>query len=223
MAQIKQIDSLTIGDMELYPDIYGGLAEGLIELPCPESIKIGQESYHVPATMEELSDNICYGQRLYLCRKEENDITLSVRILLGYYYPYMTDSKWNEEKLLLFREKVLTCKAKDVYPITVMFTNLIKDIAERERELLHREPSKMEIAAGIEKLDAFAELNALDFLRDAMKITIEEVLLTPYNECLVRFLNAKELSEYQNRYYEIMRKDVTPNKSKYQNARGNEA
>jgi len=217
---MKHIDLLTLRDMKLYPNLYGGLADGLIELPCPDKIKIGRKSYPIPDTLEKFSNNICYGQRLYLCRKEENDIDLCVRLVLGYYYPEITGRKWNEDKTLLIREKIVTCKAKEIYPTTVMLTNLIKDVAAREQELLNRKPSKVELAAGIEKLDPFSELNALDFLRDTMKITIEEVLLTPYNECLVRFLNAKEISDYQNRYYEIMRKDIVPIKSKYQQSDG---
>lgn len=65
-------------------------------------------------------------------------------------------------------------------------------------------PSKKELAAGIEKLNPFAELSSLDFLRDNMKITMQEVMLTPYNECLVRFMMAKETMDYQERYYKLI-------------------
>jgi hypothetical protein len=34
-------------------------------------------------------------------------------------------------------------------------------------------------------------------------------LLQPYNECLVRFMMAKEQSEFQERYFELLR---TPEK-----------
>lgn len=72
----------------------------------------------------------------------------------------------------------------------------------------------MELAAGIEKLNIFSELTALDFLRDVMKITIAEVLLTPYKECLVRFMLAKETADFQERYYELMKEESQP-KPKY--------
>ena len=62
----------------------------------------------------------------------------------------------------------------------------------------------MELAAGIEKLNVFSDLTSLDFLRDAMKCTVPEVLLTPYNECLVRFMVAKEQADYQERYMNEM-------------------
>lgn len=87
-------------------------------------------------------------------------------------------------------------------------------MADREKQLLHRTPSKMELAAGIEKLNIFSELNSIDFLRDVMKITVAEVLLTPYKECLVRFMIAKETEEYRERYFELMKEDMKV-KSKY--------
>ena len=83
--------------------------------------------------------------------------------------------------------------------------NLIGELAEREKSLLYREPSKVEKAAGIEKLNVYAEMTSLDYLRDNMKITVPEVLLTPYNECLVRFMIAKETMEFNERYAELLR------------------
>jgi hypothetical protein len=77
----------------------------------------------------------------------------------------------------------------------------------REQALLHREPTKQEKAAGIEKLSIFSELNSLDFLRNTMNKTLEEVMLTPYNECLVRFMMAKEHAAYLDRYYEIQKEE----------------
>ena len=196
-------------------DLYSGLPDGLIELPCPREVVINRKIYPVPQTMEEFAARICYGQRLFLARQEENDIGLICRMIDGYYYPIVTGRKWDEEKALLFGNKVITCKVKDLYPIAMNFVTLTGEIAEREKELLYREPTKIELAAGIEKLDIFAELNALNFLRDAMKITVQEVLLTPYNECLVRFMNAKEIADFQERHFKLINEPHTNQESKY--------
>jgi len=214
MARIKEIETLTLKDMIVNLDLYSGLADGLAELPCPDMIEIWYMKYNVPATMEEMTNNICYGQRLFLARKEDDDIGMMMRMIPGFYYPIIKKKKWDEEKALLFRKKVLTCKVKDLYPVTIHFVNLISEMIEAEEKLLHREPSKMEKAAGIEKLNVFSELNSLDFLRDAMKITVEEVLLTPYNECLVRFMNAKELADFNERYFKLL-KEEKPEKKKF--------
>jgi hypothetical protein len=92
--------------------------------------------------------------------------------------------------------------------------NLIADLTGREQKLLHREPSKIELAAGIDKLNVFSELASIDFLRDDMKITTAQVLLTPYKECLVRFMMAKERADFQERYFELLKVDTKP-KSKF--------
>lgn len=214
MARIKQIESLTFRDMVEYVEMYYGLTEGLKQLPCPHELFFGSKKYKVPRTAEEFSKELCYGQRLYITRKEENDFDFILRIISGYYYPKVTGQKWDEDKVLLFGKNVLTCKVKELYPVAMRLLELTKELVDREESLLYREPSKLEKAAGIEKLNVFSELNSLDFLRDAMKCTVPEVLQTPYNECLVRFMNAKATADFQERYYELQREGSKP-KSKF--------
>jgi hypothetical protein len=211
---ILNIDKLTLKEMMFNFHYYMGLPDGLIQLPTPEKLKIGRKKCTIPRDLKEFTDSLCYGQRIFLTQKEDNDFALIVRIIDGYYYSLITKHKWDADKALLFGKNVINCKVKDLYPVSMHLTSLISEMAEREHKLLHREPSKMELAAGIEKLNVFNELTSLDFLRDAMKCTVPEVLLTPYNECLVRFMVAKETVDFQERYYELMKKDSGP-KSKY--------
>ena len=194
--------------------LYSGLPDGLIQLPVPDKLKMGRKKLPVPQTLEEFTKNLCYGQRLFLMRKEDNDFGVIVRILDGYYYTLKTGEKWDEDKALLFGKIVINLLAKDLYPTAMHLINLVAEMAERENKLLHRESSKVELAAGIEKLNVFSELTNLDFLRDAMKCTVPEVLLTPYDECLVRFMIAKETADFQERYFKLMQEDSKP-KSKY--------
>lgn len=213
MARIVPIQKLTLKEMMFHMEQYRGLPNDLAALPVPSEIRIKKKLYQVPQNMDEFTKNICYGQRMFLTTKEENDFGIIIRVIDGYYYPLVTKQKWNADNALLFGKIVLTCMVLELYPVAMHIVKLIGEMAEREQKLLHREPSKMELAAGIEKLNVFSELNALDFLRDAMKITVAEVLQTPYNECLVRFMNAKENVEYQERYYELMKADK---KTKYE-------
>lgn len=194
--------------------LYYGLPDGLVQLPVPDKLKIGRKRLPVPQSLEEFTDNLCYGQRLFLMRKEDNDFGVIVRILDGYYYTLKTGEKWDEDKALLFGKYIINLHVKDIYPTAMHLITLVSEMADREHKLLHREPSKMEQAAGIEKLNVFSELTNLDFLRDAMKCTVPEVLLTPYNECLVRFMIAKETADFQERYFKLMQEDSKP-KSKY--------
>lgn len=207
---MKGIDDLILRDMLDNLQLYGGLSEGLIQLPLPETLEINRKKLPVPKDYKEFTDNICYAQRLYMARQEDNDFGVILRAVTGYYYSLSTSYKFNEDKALLFGKFVLNCKVKYLYPVAMHLVTLTGELAEREHKLLHREPTKMEKAAGIEKLNVFGELTALDFLRDAMKCTVPEVLLTPYNECLVRFMIAKEQSDFQERYFELMKKDQEP-------------
>jgi len=211
---MKSLDKLTLKEMMNDFHLYYGLPDGLVQLPMPEKLKIGRKKLPIPQTLEEFTSNICYGQRLFMMRKEDNDFGVIVRILDGYYYTLKTGEKWDEDKALLFGKIVINLPVKDIYPTAMHLIILVSEMAEREQKLLHRESSGMEKAAGIEKLNVFSELTSLDFLRDAMKCTVPEVLLTPYNECLVRFMLAKETADYQERYFELM-KEESKTKSKY--------
>ena len=215
MAHPRPVGKLSLRDMMLNLDIYSGLSDGLSQLPLPEYIRIGRKNYLIPQSMEEFTDSICYGQRLFLTRKEENDFGLIVRVMDGYYYPLVTNKKWDADDALLFGKNILTCKVVDLYPVAMHLIKLVADLIEKEHKLLHREPSKMELAAGIEKMNVFSDMMSLDFLAQSMKITIPEVLLTPYNECLVRFMMAKVTNDFQENYNRLAQETVTP-KSKYQ-------
>lgn len=210
----KRISKITLQDMMFDMQSYRLLPDRLVLLPVVEYIRIGKRDYYVPQTLEEFSGSICYGQRLFFTQKEDNDFGCILRIMDGYYYSIVTKKNWDADKALLFGKNILTCKVVDLYPVAMHLIQLVADMVEKERKLLHREPSKMELAAGIEKMNVFAEMTSLDFLRDSMKVTIPEVLLTPYNECLVRFMMAKASNDFQDSYYKLMQEDSKP-KSKY--------
>lgn len=202
MANIKRIEKLTLFDMIKYPELYSGLADGLIDLPLPDKLKI-KKILTIPLNREQLAENICYGQRLYLAREELNDFGIIIRLVGGYFYPEITGLKFNEEKIFGIVKYIVTCLAKDIYPVALHLVKLISELIANEQKVLYKEPTKLELAAGIEKLNAYSELNTLDFLSNAMRCTPEEVMLTPYNECLVRLMNAKEMNEYQERYFKL--------------------
>ena len=214
MARIKPIRKLRLIDMIRNDILYAGVAEGLSSLPVPESIKIGRKRYFIPLNLDEFADSIVYGQRLYFSREEPNDFAIILRLLAGYYFPIVKKKAFNESGVAVFTKNILNCKAKEAYPTTMHMINLIGQLADREKKLLDREPSKIELAAGIEKLAPFAEIDALDFLSDSMKVSTSEVLLSPYNECLVRFMKAKASAEYQERFIKLSQEAVTHDKSK---------
>ena len=202
MANIKRIDKLRLFDMIKYPELYSGLADGLIDLPLPDKLKI-KKILTIPLNREQLADSICYGQRLYLAREELNDFGIIIRLVGGYFYPEITGLKFNEANIFGIVKNIVTCLAKDIYPVALHLVKLISELIINEQKVLYKEPTKLELAAGIEKLNAYSELNTLDFLSNVMRCTTDEVMLTPYNECLVRLMSAKEMNEYQERYFKL--------------------
>jgi hypothetical protein len=205
MARLR-LEKITLLNMIDDPKL-STLADDLVQFPVPESIKIKGKYYPVPQSYEEFCKNLVYGQRLFIARKEDNDYGVIIRVLDGYYYPMVTVNKWDEDQALLFGKYILNLSVIKIYPVAMHLVNLISEVAAREQKLLHRNPTKMELAAGIERLNQFTELLSLDFLRDAMKVTVPEVIQTPYNECLVRFMIAKEQAEFQDRYIELSKEE----------------
>jgi hypothetical protein len=200
MERIKHIDKITLLDMINNISLYSGLSDGLALLPLPENIKIRKKIYSIPNDVDTFTESITYGQRIFLTRSEDNDFGTILRVIDGYYYPIVTGEKWDEKKSLLFGRIILNCTAKELYPTAMHIVTLVSQMAEREQKLLHREPSSIERMAGIDKLNVFSELSAIDFLCQSMRKTEEEVLITPYNDCLARFMLAKETAMYQERY-----------------------
>lgn len=207
MAHAIRVERLTLRQMIFNPS-YHSLSDDMIKLPVPERIRIGRKLYYVPRTLEEFTKDFVYGQRIYLTRKSENDFDSIIRIITGYYYRQITGQKWDEEKVLVCGKIVLTCKVFELYPVTMQILTFIDQMTNREYKLLHREPTKQEQAAGIEKLTVFSELTNINFLSDAMKIPIAEVFHQPYNECLVRFMLEKEVNDYRERYFKILKEDA---------------
>jgi hypothetical protein len=210
MARIKVINKLTLLEMMSHPVLYDGLAAGLEQLPVPELLTITGRKFSVPQTLDEFSDVICYGQRNYLARPEPNDFGIIIRYITGYYFPLFMKKPWDETGALKFGANILHSLCIELFPVSLHMVKLMADLAERELKLLQRDPTAHERAAGIEKLSKFADLTALMFLADSFKCSESDVMLKPYNDCLVRFMLQRE----QNAFAERLA-DVYKNESKH--------
>lgn len=196
-----------------HPELYSGLADGLVNMPLPDKFIISFKYYRIPGDMSELSDNICYAQKIFLSQKCKSDLEIIIRMLSGYYYPIVTRLKWDEDKAVLWGRRLSGLFVKDIYPLATHLFKLKGELIKREYDYLHREPKKEEKIAGIDRLAKYAELDAIDYLSDVLKITREEVLLTPYNTCLVRFMQAKDKALFNEKLSEVY-KNQSENKPK---------
>ena len=210
VRKMPRIEKLTLWHMILEPERYAGIASGLAEMPLPDTIRIKGRDYTVPQTLEEFSTNICYAQRLFFATPEEFDVGIILRYVAGYYYPFVNKDKWDEKKVLMFYKKIISLRAINLYPVAIQLLKLMGELAERERTLLNRQPSAQEVAANIERLNKFSSLTALLFLQDSFKATESEVMLKPYDDCLARFLLAKEQNAFTERLQEVYKQQQKP-------------
>ena len=213
-TKVVPVRKLTLRRMTLEPHRYAGLAEGLAELPLPDTLRIGRRRMAIPQTLDELSSSLTYGQRMYLTQHEGYDVGVILRLVAGYYYPLYTGRPWDERKALSFGAKVLSSLVVELYPVSKHLIGLMEQLTKRESTLLHREPTKQEKAAGIERLAKFADLTALLFLQDSFKTSAEQIMLAPYDDCLVRFMLANEQNKYAERLAEVHRKENAPKKNR---------
>jgi hypothetical protein len=205
--KIVPAEHLTLGQLLAQPHRYGALVEDFCKLTLPAAISIKGTYYPVPLTLKQFSRHLCYGQRLFLATREPHDIGYALRYLDGYYYPMCTGKPWNEAAALSFGRNVLNCKAKDVFPVAQHLITLMDELITREKKHLFREPSKLEKAAGVERLAPFAALTNLIFLMDSFKLPEAAVMLLPYDDCLVRFMLQKEQQAYSERLMELQNED----------------
>lgn len=204
---IKPIDRITMLDMFRFPWRYDGIGDGLAELPCPEYITIGRKRYPVPQTMDEFSDVITYGQRMYLSHIGTGDKSIVVQYVSTFYATFITGVSWDEKKLDRIQKIVVHSHVIELYPVAFQFIKFMTALVERELKLLQREPSRHERMAGIDKLGKFAELTAIMFLTESFKCSESEVMAKPYNDCLVRFMLQKEQNAFAERLAEVFKRE----------------
>jgi hypothetical protein len=216
MERIIPLKHLTLKRMFKNESSYIGISEGLTKMPLPESFRLTFKNYAIPESVNELCDNICYGQKVYLSKQDTSDLMIIIRKVAGYYYPIVTGNKWDEEAAIIWSKRLFNCLVVDLYPIATHLTNMVAEMIKKEYDLLHREPKKEEKIAGIDRLSKYAELDAIDFLSDVLKLNRDEVLLTPYNTCLVRFMQAKDKAVFSEKLTEVY-KSQAEKKNKFKN------
>jgi hypothetical protein len=209
-GKVVPLSKLTLRRFAMEQERYAGLAEGLSQLPVPPFVRIGRKVFAVPSTVEEFCDTVCYGQVMYFKQREGFDVGIILRYVAGYFYPQYTQTGWDEKGALQFGAKILSLNVKELYPVSKHLVALMEQLVTQESKLLQRTPSRQEQAAGIERLGKFADLTSLLFLQDSFNCTEAEVMRQPYNDCLVRFMLAKEQAAFAERLTEVYRQDSKP-------------
>jgi hypothetical protein len=203
MEIIIPIEQLTLKQIVKHQDRYSSLIDDLANLPCPGEIRIGLKYFHVPQDINELTETICFGQRLFLAEKTHDDLETIIHTIIGYYYPYIF-KYWDRDKTKKVLPKIYNCNAVELFPAGYQILKLTGELIEREKKLLYRKIKSEEIQAGIDKLNKYSDIASIDFLREKKHlINDNEIMLLPYSECLVRFMKEKEEQEYAERLREV--------------------
>lgn len=206
-SKIPPIHKLTLATMIRDWWRWKNIGDDLCKLPLPDLLTIGKKRLFIPQTMEQFGDSICYGQRMFFTVDEPNDVAIVIRMIAGYYYPIVTGRTWDDKRALEFGSNILNSCVIELFPVAFHMVNIMGEIADREHKLLQREPSKQERAAGIDRLNKFADLTSIMFLIDSFKCSESEVMAKPYNDCLVRFMLQKEQNAFADRLADVYQKE----------------
>ena len=210
MEIIIPVENLTLKQFLKHADRYISLIEDLVNLPCPDRMRIGLNYYPVPQNIDQLTETICYGQRLFLAGSVEGDMATILHTIIGYYYPLIFNGGWDIDKANKVLSKIQSCNVVELFPASYQMLKLTGDLIERERKLLNRKVKPEEIQAGIDILNKYADLSAIDFLRESKRLNSDnEIMLLSYSECLVRFMKEKEEQEFAERLREIYEKKTS--------------
>ena len=180
------------------------LQQDLYELPCPDRIRIGFKTYRVPTTVQELSDNICWGQRLFAMSPQKNDLESFLFLVSNYYQPIVTGKEHSEEAAVKFYRKITRCHVNELYPVAFRMANLFSDLVKNEHDKLSGNITKEMKAAEIEKLNVFADFNILKMVANELKVDIRQAHLIEYNIVFTLLLSEKESMDFNARYNEII-------------------
>jgi hypothetical protein len=179
------------------------LQKQLTELACPYTITIGLRTYLVPITVNDLRDNICWGQRLLMATPHTNDFESILYFVCNYYQPIVTRSPFDENKVNRLYKKIARVNVVDLYPVLVRLVTLFTEMVEIEAQKLNSEPSKEMRAAEVDRLKPFSDLNILEMISNKCKVPLSEAHLQEYNVVFALLWCEKETADFNQRFYQI--------------------
>ncbi|MDD2277848.1 MAG: hypothetical protein PHS05_02170 [Bacteroidales bacterium] len=179
------------------------LIEQLAGLAVPYNIRIGLREYPVPLTVNDLGDNICWGQRLLMATEHKSDLETYMFFLANYYQPVVTGKPFSEKRVMKFYKKITKCHAVEAYPVLTRLVNLFTEMVKIENEKLNRPPTKAMQAAEIDKLQPFSDLNILELIADKCKVKLTDAHMEEYNVVFALLWSEKESQDFQERYSQI--------------------
>ena len=179
------------------------LIDQLCELPCPDKIRIGLRYYHVPKSIEEFTESICWGQRLFMSSEQSTELEALLYLLACYYQPQITKSQFDEKKVIKVFKRLLSSNAIELFPAVNRLSFLFAKAVQNETDKLNGTVTREMRAAEIDRLKPFAELSILQTISDKCKVPLMEAHLVEYNVVFAILWAEKETADFNKRYQEL--------------------
>ena len=204
IAIVKILTGLT-EDKIVFLDL-DEIAQYLEFLKVPALDSLEEDCFIDYGTMKILPEKISqctYGQKIVATKYLLNNDVEGV--VATYLQPLVLDGKFNSSEVEIIKEGLLSLSVSSVYSAGLYLINQLKEIVEREAELLKSEVTEQQKRAGIDSFNALGEFNTIDMIAKDYKYTHKEVEELEYDLIFLILYKNKITSNFEKNYSEIMK------------------
>ena len=182
------------------------VAQYLEFLKVPALDSLEEDCFIDYGTMKILPEKISqctYGQKIVATKYLLNNDVEGV--VATYLQPVIFEAKFDSSKVEQIKDSLLGMKVSSVYSAGLYLINQLKEIVEREAELLKSEVTEQQKRAGIESFNVLGEFNTIDMIAKDYKYTHKEVEELEYDLIFLILYKNKLTSNFEKNYSEIMK------------------
>jgi hypothetical protein len=182
------------------------IAQYLEFLKVPALDSLEEDCFIDYGTMKILPEKISqctYSQKIVATKYLLNNDVEGV--VATYLQPLVLDGKFNSSEVEKIKEGLLDMNVSSVYSAGLYLISQLKEIVEREAELLKSEVTEQQKRAGIESFNVLGEFNTIDMIAKDYKYTHKEVEELEYDLIFLILYKNKLTSTFEKNYSEIMK------------------
>ena len=204
IAIVKILTGLT-EDKIVFIDL-DEIAQYLEFLKVPALDSLEEDCFIDYGTMKIFPEKIgqcTYGQKIVATKYLLNNDVEGV--VATYLQPLILDGKFNSNEVETIKEGLLDLSVSSVYSAGLYLINQLKEIVEREGELLKSEVTEQQKRAGIDSFNVLGEFNTIDMIAKDYKYTHKEVEELEYDLIFLILYKNKLSTNFEKNYSEIMK------------------
>ena len=169
------------------------------------ALNISGRTIKVPKTINKIS----YGGELYLQAKanESSNMREVIPAILAVllYAPISNNSSWSDEVADLICEEMLKAQGLTAFKLGTFFFEPIQTNRENWGKRLRSKRKHIDLKAGVDQLDKFAQINPLYALTGGDLLKADQWLSTPYNDVMTVLWFMKTKAEIEAKKIELIR------------------